>query len=171
MIENEKVLGTIIYAANTVDYEIQHIVFATKQVLGVSSVLLNEAAQNKAELGYTGLLLAGVKLYEFDLAQDGLSYLFGMKAWGDLRRKVVGKPTISCKEEPLSPELFKTRRMRIPYEKVKEVTIKKKWGADDIILKMNTGFLQTYSWLLASSLDETMFLIQKTPLVNRLKQE
>jgi hypothetical protein len=49
--QNERVLGAIIYAAASPDYDIQHVVFTNKQVLGIPASRFTGAAQ-------TGLHLA-----------------------------------------------------------------------------------------------------------------
>jgi len=72
----ERVIGVIIYAASSSDYDIQHVVLTNRQVLGIPVSKLTTAAQKGAVLGSIGLLLAGAN----PSTAFGLSGLLGMKA-------------------------------------------------------------------------------------------
>jgi len=164
--QNERVIGVIIYAASSPDYDIQHVVFTDRQVLGIPASKLTGAAQKGAALGSIGLLLVGAN----PSTAFGLSGLLGMNAWSNLKKNVVGKQTISYEEGELSQGLLNAAKIKIPYERVKDVSIKKVLGVNDVLLNVNAGFLSSSSWVFAPSVEEVKALIQKTPLAQRLKQ-
>jgi hypothetical protein len=170
--QNEKVLGTIIIAATSSGWVIQHVIFTDKQVLVVPFSALNEAAEKEGDIGAIGLMLAGADMgsLNFGLSVEGLSDILRMRAWHKLKKKAEGTQTVSYEEEKLSQGLLKAATITIPYEKIKEVSIKKNWGANDFKLNLKQSLLLTISWLLASSADEVKLLIEKTPLSQKLKQ-
>jgi hypothetical protein len=170
--QNETVLGTIIYAATSSGWVIQHVIFTDKQVLVIPFSSLNESAERGADVGSIGLMLAGADTgsLNFGLSVEGLSDLLQRRAWYTLKKKIAGTQTVSCEEGKLSQDLLKAAIITIPCEKVEEVSIQKNWGTKDLKLNLKQSFLLTHSWLLASSADEVKTLIQKTPLAQKLKQ-
>jgi hypothetical protein len=170
--QNEKVLGTIIYAATSSGRVIQHVIFTDKRVVVIPFSSLNEEAERAGDIGAIGLMLGGADMgsINYGLSVEGVSDLAQMRAWSKLKKKVAGMQTVSCEEGKLSQDLLKKAVITIPYEKVKEVSINKNWGANDFKLNLKESILLTHSWFLASSADEVKVLIQKTPLAPKLKQ-
>ncbi len=170
--QNEKVLCTIIYAATSSGWVIQHVIFTDKRVVVIPFSSLNEGSERVGDFGAIGLMLAGADIgsINYGLSVEGVSDLAQMSAWNNLKKKVAGKQTVSCWEGKLSQDLLKEAIITIPYEKVKEVSVKKNWGAKDFKLNLKESLILTHSWFLASSADEVKALIQKTPLAPKLKQ-
>lgn len=170
--QDERVLGAIICAATSSGWVIQHLIFTDKRIIAIPSSSLNEAAERGADIGSIGLMLAGADLssLDFGLSVEGLGDLLQMRAWHKLKKKVAGMQTVSCEEGRLSDDVLKAATITIPYEKVKEVSIKKNWGAKDFKLNIRQDSFFAIGWLLPSSADEVKKLIQKTPLSQKLKQ-
>jgi hypothetical protein len=170
--QNEKVLGTIIYAATSSGWVIQHVIFTDNRVVVIPFSSLNDGSEKAGDIGAIGLMLGGADMgsINYGLSVEGISDLAQRNAWNKLKKKVAGKQTVSCEEGKLPQDLLKKAIITIPYEKIKEVSIKKNWGANDFKLNLKESLILTHSWLLASSADEVKALIEKTPLAPKLKQ-
>jgi hypothetical protein len=171
---DERVLGTIIYAAISSGdlWNIQHVIFTDRRVVVVPFSSLKEVAERAGDIGGVGLMLAARSRADMGSINYGLSVRSRALAWHELEKKVAGTQIVSFTEEKLPKDLLKAATITIPYERIREVSLKKNWasGYENFNLNLKENLLKTHSWFLASSVDEVKALIQKTPLAPKLKQ-
>jgi len=98
----EVAIGSIIYAPLIPDYDIHHVIFTEKRVLGVPISKLTSAAQKGAALGALGLFLAGANLF----TAYGVSGLIGMGVWKDIKKNGQGNSFVRIENgSDVTPEL------------------------------------------------------------------
>ena len=160
----ELTIGAIAYAAKTgSSYEIVRVVFTDKQVLGIAASKL------------TGRIGAGAGVVLWLAGMDpstgfGLGGLLGMNAWKNFKKSIEGKPMVYYQKDGVTEDLLKMASFKLPYEKIKDVSIKKIALSSDYLLNLSAGFFGTEKLaIMASAVDEVKSLLQRTPLASKLK--
>ncbi len=164
----EKIFGTIAFAASTTNnYALYHVIFTDKQVLGVPPQT-NKDWGSLGSASSIAMWLAGMN----PSGAFGMSGLLGMKSWNNVKKSLEGKPLVqlSSSGEVLSAEMLKAAKFKLPYEKIKDVSLKKIMMSSDYLLNLGAGFLSSEKLAIAaSSLEDVRSLLKETPLAQKLK--
>lgn len=164
----EVAIGSIIYAPLIPDYDIHHVIFTEKRVLGIPISKLTSAAQKGAALGALGLFLAGANPF----TAYGVSGLIGMGVWKDIKKHGQGNSFVRIESgSDVTPELESLASIKMENDKIKEISVKKMWGAEDYLLKIGKGYFSSWSWAIRpEALTDVRSLISKTSLAPVLKE-
>lgn len=160
----EEIIGTILYAAGSPDYDPMSAVFTDRQALKVP-------LSRMATLAGGGSMVAGWLAGANPSTFSALGGLVGMRQWGNLKKQVADKPVVSLERSPLAPEVFASASAKLSYDQVKEVRVSKVMMSSDQILFLSAGFLHTMKVVFdGRAVDDVKNLVRATPLAPKLKQ-
>ena len=164
----ERILGAILYAAQSPDYTLRSVVFTDRQVFQVPLSKLSEFATRAG-----GVPTAVAWLFEAanPAVFSGLGGMVGMKMWKDLKKKVADRKVVQAKGGPLPAELLAAAKSKLAYDGVKDVKVMKVMMSSDLMLDIGAGFLHSEKIFFDGRAgDEVRSLIRATPLASRLKE-
>ena len=164
----ETVIGAVIYAPLIPEYHIQHLIFTDKRLLAMSASKVTSAVSKGSAIGAIGMFLAGANPFTV----YGISGMMGMGVWKDIKKKNAGKTFVKIEQEKseLGSEIESIAEIKMPYDKVKEASFKKMWGAEDYLVKIGKGYFSSQSWAVApDAVAEVKMLLGRTPLAAVVK--
>jgi hypothetical protein len=181
----EKVLGMLLYAAATIDITVGQ-VYKQWATFGIAGKINLQNEHEVYSLIFTDravmavhsskLRLPGVHPYgpmtkaEWDsmnrVQQKNMLELRA-KRWGELWRGVGKNSTINLVSEEVSSQLLLASDLRIAYNDVKKVEVKKVPLAG-VYISIHTNSDYKSKWEVLSSIEEVRNLLQSTPLAPRL---
>lgn len=164
----ERVLGTILYACSSPNYDMHTLVFTDKRILAFP--LSKSADLAKDTAAYAGMAALALFAGGNPAGAYGAMGLVGIRLWKNLKKKMAGRPVLDLTERKLGPpELALNAVVDLPYSKVKKITIRKIWmSSTDQCLYVGAGVLRSERWSVAASGPEIGALIERTPLVAKL---
>jgi hypothetical protein len=94
----------------------------------------------------------------------------GRRVWSNLKNKVRDKPVVMMERFSLPAEVLSAAIIRLSYDKIKEIRIKKPMMSSDRVLYFGAGLLSSTGVLFdGRAVDDVKNLIRNTPLVSKLK--
>lgn len=167
--EPEQILGAIYYSAisGTGSYDLRSIIFTDREMIQVPLSKMSELAPKVS----TSSKAASWALVFTDAnAFMGLQGLLGMKRWSALKKNLGDKPQVGTEKSPLPSDILNAAIVKMPYEKIKEVKLKKVMMSSDWYLGVSAGFLHSQNIVFdGRAVDQVKNLIMNTPLATKLK--
>lgn len=161
----EQVLGTLVYAAESPNYDLMSLVLTDRQALKVPLSSMGSL------VGSGAFLASWVAGAANPFAFSGIGGLVGMKQWGNLKKEVADRPIVSSDSAPVTPEMLPASVAKLPYDKVKEVKISKVMMSSDQVLFLSAGFFKTLKVVFdGRGLEDVRRLVESTPLAPKMKK-
>lgn len=155
---NEKLAAGIFFAALMPNYLVQHLFITDKQILVVEHSKMSNLLK-AAELGT--ILSFGVW---------GVTGLAARSGWKKNTPTEKDKVLVTFKSGPDVSEILNTSHKKIPFEKIKEITVKKVLMASEAVIGVKQGgFLSSDSWAVNLPVDDIKEFLKGTPLSSKLK--
>lgn len=100
----------------------------------------------------------------------GISGLAARSGWKKNVPTEKEKTLATFKDGPKIGEISSQARKKIPFEKIKEITVKKVLMASESVVGIKQGgFLSSDSWAVNLPVDEIKEFLKGTPLASKLK--
>ena len=162
----EEILGLVVYAAELQDYALRSVILTDRQALQVPlSALSHLAAQGKFS-SETAALIGAVSPSFF----SEIGGFLGGRVWSNLKNKVRDEPVVKINRFPLPADVLNAAVMRLSYDKIKEIRIKKPMMSTDRVLYFGAGLLRSTGVLFdGRAVEDVKNLIKNTPLATKLK--
>ena len=165
--EPEQMLGAIYYSAisGSGSYDLRSIIFTDREMLEVQLSKMTELAKASASSKAASWALVFTDANAF----IGLQSLLGMKRWSALKKN-LGDSQVGIEKSPLPSDILNAAAVKLPYEKIKEVKIKKVMMSSDYYLGVSAGFLHSQNIVFDGRVvDQVKSLLLSTPLATKLK--
>lgn len=140
------------------NYQVQNLFITDRQVLVVEHSKMSNLLK-AVELGTV-----------MSLGIWGITGLAARSGWKKNTPAEKGKILVNFAEKPGISEIEKAAHKKIPFEKIKEITVKKVLMASESVVGIKQGgFLSSDSWAVNLPVDEIREFLRTTPLAPKVK--